>query len=395
MPDGVDPVLETPSFSREWRERVRADLLDLGFDVVRFTDVSAVPAERLDQWIDEGMHADMDWIARGREKRLAPGLVLPGAAAVITLGVNYLPRSEAAEDRPVWARYAQWADYHDTLLEGLKRAGSLLERAGVRPGSHRYYVDTGPLLERGWAARAGMGFLGKNGMLISHGHGNWLFLSAILVAARVEPDPPLGADRAFDADGGARVGLHCGKCTRCLDACPTDALPRPGVVDARRCISYHTIENKGIIPRELRTAFGARIYGCDTCLEVCPWNRFAQASRSLLLEARSHGELSLEEILHLTPETFAERFRGTAVKRLKLRGLLRNACIVAANLRRTDLLPRILELCTHTEPVVRAHAVWAAASLDPAGVRELLRGLAARETSPEVLAELFAVETLT
>jgi epoxyqueuosine reductase len=184
------------------------------------------------------------------------------------------------------------------------------------------------------------------------------------------------------------VGLLCGKCTRCLVACPTEAFPAPGVVDARRCISYHTIENKGIIPRELRAAIGARIYGCDVCLEVCPWNRFAQQARSGLLEARPElAQLSLREILELTPERFAAVFRGTAIKRLKRRGLLRNACIVAANTGATECLDALVRLADEGEPLVRAHAVWAVRRL---GAADRLGNAWAAETEPSVREEYTA-----
>ena len=217
-------------------------------------------------------------------------------------------------------------------------------------------------MERGWAARAGLGFIGKNAMLISRDFGNWLFLAAIITRVEITPDEPI--KRTLPprvADDGNGVGLLCGKCTRCMDACPTGALPSPGVLDARRCISYQTIENRGIIPRELRRGIGARVYGCDVCLEVCPWNRFAQDARDVLLTLRGElATLSLVELLTLTPESFARVFKGTAIKRLKLRGLVRNACVVAGNVGATDCLPPLIELAsTHAEPVVRAHAVWA------------------------------------
>lgn len=382
-----------PAWDAERRESVRTELLGLGFDAVRFTEVSGVPAERLRAWLAAGYHADMEWIARGEAKRSDPALVLPGATSLVVLGINYLPATTLGSGLPVWARYARWADYHDTVLAGLERAARVLETHGVPQGGHRYYVDTGPVLERGWAARAGLGFQGRNAMLISREHGNWLFLAAILVAARIPPDAPLGGERGLAADGGATTGLYCGSCSRCLDACPTQAFPQPGIVDARRCVSYHTIENKGVIPRELRAHFGQRVYGCDTCLEVCPWNRFAQAGRAVLLEAReAHAELPLEALLSLTPERFAALFKGTAVKRLKLRGLLRNACVAAGNSGRVELLPLLVALASHAEPLVRAHAVWAVRRLDPEGAGERLASARASESDPVVLEEFLESE---
>jgi epoxyqueuosine reductase len=370
-------------------ELLRERLHRVGFDVVRFAAAGPAPGrDALRGWLSAGYQADLAWMDRGREKRENPDLVLPGARSIIALGVNYGPgRPEPDASKPLWARYALHSDYHDTIKPGLIAAGRVLEELlGLGPADYRYYVDTGPVLERGWAARAGMGFVGKNAMLISRQHGNWLFLAAILTRAELPTDPPLGGG-ATGSSGAVdpKVGLLCGKCTRCLDACPTQALPAPGVLDARRCISYHTIENKGIIPRELRRGIGRRIYGCDICAEVCPWNRFAQAARSGLLEARPQlAALSLRQILELTPERFAEVFRGTAIKRLKLRGLLRNACIVASNTTATECLPALLRLATHSEPVVRAHAVWAVRQL---GAEDQLAFAQESEEDPQVLAE--------
>lgn len=372
------------------REDLRARLAALGFDEVRFAATAAGRGgAALHDWLAAGYHADMAWMERTAAKRADPQLVLPGARTVIILGVNYC--GEAAPrigpGNPIWARYALHEDYHDTIEPALAEAGRVLEAEGAAPEDYRYYVDTGPVLERGWAARSGLGFLGKNAMLISRRHGNWLFLACILTRQEIEPDEPLRPGRSR-ADGEEPSGLLCGKCTRCLDACPTQAFPQPGVVDARRCISYQTIENKGAIPRELRAAIGARIYGCDVCLEVCPWNRFAQAGRRLLLAARRDlAALTLVELLTLTPARFAEVFRRTPVKRLKLPGLLRNACIVAGNSGDRSLLPALVRLAVHESALVRAHAVWAVRRLAGAEAAALLAGARADEKDPGVLAE--------
>lgn len=371
------------------QEQLRGRLRALGFDDVRFASIAKPVGAGLREWLGAGMQADMQWMERTAAKRLDPELVLPGARSVIMLGVSYwseaLRFARRSSTEPVWARYALHEDYHDTIKPALEAAGKVLEEMfGAAGTDYRYYVDTGPVLERGWAARAGMGFVGKNAMLISRREGNWLFLAAILTRLEFAPDAPI--KKPF---GGAEVGdagLLCGKCTRCLEACPTDAFPRPGVVDARRCISYQTIENKGIIPRELRAGVGNRIYGCDVCLEVCPWNRFAQEGRRMLLSARHDlAALTLREILELTPERFAQVFRRTAVKRLKLTGLLRNACVVAGNAGDQSVLPQLVRLASeHAAPMVRAHAVWAVLRL---GGRERLRDARAKEAAPDVLAE--------
>lgn len=375
------------------REALREKLRALGFDEVRFAAANVPAGPGLDEWLAQGMHADMAWMERTAEKRAHAELVLPGVKSVILLGVNYWPGSPIENQKsqtknPRWARYAQYEDYHDTLKPALEAAGRVLEEAaGVTASDYRYYVDTGPVLERGWAARSGLGFRGKNAMLISRRHGNWLFLASILTRAEIAPDEPLRqAARSPSVEEPA--GLLCGKCTRCLDACPTDAFPAPGVVDARRCISYQTIENKGIIPRELRAGIGNRVYGCDICLEVCPWNRFAQAGRQLLLAARHDlADLELRDLLALTPERFADVFRRTAIKRLKLTGLLRNACVVAGNSGDASLLPALVELASHESARVRAHAVWAVHRIAGSGATELLLTARSSETDATVLEE--------
>jgi epoxyqueuosine reductase len=312
------------------------------------------------------------------------------------LGVSYADDNESAQappmaGRPIWARYALREDYHDTIKPALVAAGRCIEELyGVGERDYRYYVDTGPVLERSWAARAGIGFIGKNAMLISRRHGNWLFLAAILTRVEFVADAPIRKKILPSAEEpGRAVGLLCGKCTRCLDACPTQAFPRPGIVDARRCISYQTIENKGIIPRELRAGIGARIYGCDVCLEVCPWNRFAREGRAMLLTARRElAELTLRDILDLTPTRFAELFRRTAMKRVKLGGLLRNACVVAGNSGDVSLQPVLAKLAEHELPLVRVHAVWAVYRLAAKSVADALLAEARRkEADASVLAE--------
>jgi epoxyqueuosine reductase len=375
------------------REALRARLAALGFDEVRFAAVDGRNNASLRAWLEAGRQADMAWMERTADKRMNPELVLPGVRSVILLGVNYWSGSqignrEAKSENPRWARYALHADYHDTMKPGLAAAGKVLEEmCGATATDYRYYVDTGPVLERGWAARSGLGFLGKNAMLISRQHGNWLFLAAILTRGEIAPDEPL-RKKPLPSSGDEPAGLLCGKCTRCLDACPTQAFPAPGVVDARRCISYQTIENKGIIPRELRAGIGTRIYGCDVCLEVCPWNRFAKAGRQLLLSARPDiAALSLAEILRLTPVRFAEIFKGTPIKRLKLIGLLRNACVVAGNAGGVELLPALVALAGHDSAVVRAHAVWAVRRIAGNGAAELLAAVRGSESDAAVLVE--------
>lgn len=383
--------------ARGRQEMLRQRLVALGFDEVRFATLAELGGDRLKAWFEAGHHADMQWMERTAEKRLKPELVLAEARSVIMLGVSYADAAravkgegqepgEAAPQRATWARYALHEDYHDTIKVGLIAAGKVIgEMYGATREDMRAYVDTGPVLERGWAAKAGLGFIGKNAMLISRRHGNWLFLATILTRQEFFPDAPVRKQASDFAD----VGLLCGKCTRCLDACPTEAFAAPGVVDARRCVSYQTIENKGIIPRELRAGIGNRIYGCDVCLEVCPWNRFAVAGREVLLVARRElAGLSVREILALTPARFAEVFRKTPIKRVKLAGLLRNACIVAGNSGDVSLLEPLVRLARHESALVRAHAVWAVRTLGgESRASALLKTAQAAETDATVVAE--------
>lgn len=371
---------------------LRARLHALGFDDVRFASLASPSAESgqaLRDWLAQGMQGEMAWMERSADKRVSPELVLPGARSAILLGVSYWPgdttttagEGSTAKKNPVWARYALHEDYHDTIKPALVAAGRAIEELyGAAEQDYRYYVDTGPVLERAWAARAGLGFVGKNAMLISRRHGNWLFLASLLTRVEFAPDEPIR--KKF---GERSIGLLCGKCTRCLDACPTQAFAAPGVLDARRCVSYQTIENKGIIPRELRAGIGHRIYGCDVCLEVCPWNRFAQAGRRVLLTVRGElADLTLGELLDLNAERFATVFRKTPIKRVKLGGILRNACIVAGNSGDTALLPQLVRLAAHELPLVRAHAVWAVRTL---GGESQLSTVRATESDAAVLAE--------
>ncbi|MBK1879397.1 tRNA epoxyqueuosine(34) reductase QueG [Pelagicoccus mobilis] len=374
------------------KEALRESIQALGFDAVRFTDLGPISDSRLQEWIDAGFHADMHWLARSIEKRLNPDFVLEGACSVIMLGVNYLPpEGETARSQTGFAKYSLYLDYHDTVLAGLKELGGLLEdRFGLGPREYRYYTDTGPVMERGWAAAAGMGWQGKNGMLISKEHGNWLLLATVFVPLEIEADGGLKKRTRPSLEKTDHLGLLCGKCTRCLDACPTGAIVKPGILDTRKCISYQTIENKGVIPRELRSKFGGRVYGCDICLDVCPWNRFAEAGRLELLDARyAAADLGLLDLLRMDIETFREVFRKMPVKRTKHRGLKRNACIAAGNLLRSEdwwpeeddecegflseVKTELLRLARKDEEaLVRAHAVWAVYQLCGVETEELL-----------------------
>jgi len=345
------------------RQRAR----ELGFDDCRFTSAAA-PEHRahLDRWLATGQHGEMAWIARNAHKRVDPQQVLAGVRTVICLAVSYAeeevtsnqcsvssggPEASAlnTEHWPlntgVVARYARFPDYHDLLAEPLRQLTAFVDQLGGGTRS-LWYVDTGPVLERDLAQRAGLGFAGKHTNLISRRLGNWFFLAEILTPLELEPDAP--------------EKNRCGSCTRCITACPTQAITAPFQLDARRCISYLTIELKGAIPVELRPAIGNRIYGCDDCLAACPWNRFAQAGSLMRGHARADlAQPDLLELLALDDAAFKRRFAGTPMLRTKRRGLLRNVCVALGNVGDASALPALRQAATDPEPLIAEHAQWA------------------------------------
>ena len=334
------------------KEAIRQKALELGFDGCRVT-TAAPPdhAEALTHWLQQGRHGTMGWLERNAFKRVGPQHVLPGAKSIITLATSYYraeaePSGAPAPAHGVIARYARHADYHDVLGPSLKALNDFVTELG-EPGSRSlWYVDTGPLLERDLAQRAGLGFAGKHANLISRQLGNWIILSEIITTVELEPDPP-------------EVN-RCGSCTRCLTACPTRAITAPFQVDARRCISYLTIELKGSIPEEFREAIGNRIYGCDDCLAACPWNRFARESRVMKEVARPDlDQPGLLDLLRLDNAGFKQRFAGTPLLRTKRRGVLRNVCVALGNVGDEQALPQLERAAQDPEPLIAEHAAWA------------------------------------
>lgn len=321
---------------------------ELGFDSCRAAEC-ATPAHvsEFENWLGEGTAGEMNYMARGAEKRADPQKILPGARSIIILALNYFQgppvrRSQTAATGRI-ARYAWGDDYHHVIEAKLEKIDNFLRKLG---GAQKCYVDTGPVLERDHAARAGIGWHGKSTMLINERLGTWFFLAEILTTLELAPDPPT-QDR-------------CGKCTRCIDACPTGAIVAPHRVDARRCISYFTIELKGAIPIEFRPLIGDRIFGCDDCLEACPWNRFAQVSRESAFSARrSTSSFALRDYLNLTETQFHNLFRTSPIKRIKRRGFLRNVCVALGNVGTSDDLPALRRAATDTEPLIAEHARWA------------------------------------
>jgi epoxyqueuosine reductase len=324
--------------------------LQLGFDDCRFTTARPPDhAAEFERWLQAGLHGQMDYLARNAHKRIAPAEVLAAAKTIITLAASYTPpKADDPAQPPVTgeiARYARYGDYHEILGGRLKDLTAFVNTLDDAARS-LWYVDTGPLLERDLAERAGLGFIGKHTNLISRKLGNWIFLSEIITTLEVEADIP--------------EKNRCGSCSRCITACPTAAITAPFHLDARRCISYLTIELKGAIPEDLRPMIGNRIYGCDDCLAVCPWNRFAR--EGAMMRPHYREELAgpdLLELLSLDEAGFRQRFAGTPIRRVKRRGLLRNVCVALGNCGDEAALPALERAAADAEPLVAEHAQWA------------------------------------
>jgi epoxyqueuosine reductase len=340
------------------KEQLQRRAHELGFDLCRVT-TAAPPASgaRFAAALAEGRHAEMQWLARNADKRRDPALVLPSVRSVVVLAVSYKPSASArpgdpgSESKGEVARYARYADYHEVLAGPLRELATLLDELGGPGTRSLWYVDTGPVLERDLAQRAGVGFVGKHTNLISRRLGNWFFLAEILTTAELAPDEP-------------EIN-RCGSCSRCLTACPTGALPSPFTLDARRCISYLTIELKGSIPTELRPLLGNRIYGCDDCLAVCPWNRFAREASLLSAHARPDlDQPDLLALLELDAAAFRTRFAGTPILRTRRRGLLRNVCVALGNVGGPEALPALARARHDPEPLIAEHAAWAIGEIE-------------------------------
>ena len=355
------------------KEQIRQRALELGFGDCRFTSArSPQSAKQFQQWVAENKNGEMAWLERNAAKRVDPQKVLPGAKSIVVLAASYHSSKRATFplNRPsatfspirgegrdegaasgIVARYARFDDYHDILAERLKGMVDFIDTVADRKVRSLWYVDTGPLLERDLAQRAGLGFIGKHTNLISRQLGNWIFLSEIITTLELEPDAP--------------EKNHCGNCTRCIAACPTNAITAPFQLDARRCISYLTIELKGSIPVEFRRAVGTRIYGCDDCLAACPWNRFAREGKLMKPHARKDLEQpDFIELLSLDETEFKRRFAGSPILRTKRRGLLRNVCVALGNAGNEAALPALEKSSHDSEPLIAEHARWAIAEIE-------------------------------
>ena len=352
----------------------------VGFDAVAFTGPDSIPQapQRLRQYIADGHHADMLWMEETEERRGNPSVLWPEVRSIMVLAMNYGPDSNPLEilkhkDRAAISVYAQNRDYHDIIKGKLKHVAS---RFAARAGQDvKVFVDTAPVMEKPLAQAAGLGWQGKHTNLVSRELGSWLFLGSIFTTADIPPDQP-------DRD-------HCGSCRACLDACPTKAFPSPYRIDARRCISYLSIENKGPIPLEFRKAMGNRIYGCDDCLSVCPWNKFAQATSEMKLKARDDLKAPrLADFLALDDPSFRTLFSGSPVKRIGRDRFLRNVLIATGNSDDPSLVPQVESLLEDPAAVVRGAAIWALRQLaDEEHFKILKNRLASAEEDDTVRAE--------
>jgi epoxyqueuosine reductase len=325
------------------KEEILMKAKALGFDSCRIAQ-AAPPRHGAEfrSWLREGSGGEMDWLGRGEEKRCDPAQVLPGVRSVIVVALNYWQGGPHPGAEGRIARYAWGEDYHELMLRKLEELSGFLSASG---GTQKCYVDTGPILERDHAAEAGIGWHGKSTMLIDPRLGTWFFLGEILTTLDLPADRPQLE--------------RCGTCQRCIVACPTGAITGPHQLDARRCISYLTIELKGSIPLKLRPLVGDRIYGCDDCLEACPWNRFASVSHEAAFAARPAIGMRLRDYLALDEAGFRDLFRRSPIKRIKRRGFLRNVCVALGNVGDRDDLPALEAAAADPEPLIAEHAAWA------------------------------------
>ena len=339
-------------------EAIRREAARLGFVACGFAAADAADAAGLDlrRWLEEGRHGTMGWMEERAHHRVSPRALWPDAKSAIALGMSYAPASDPlvlASHRELGriSAYAQGGDYHKTVKKALKAlARFIVDRA---PSELKVFVDTAPVMEKPIAQAAGIGWQGKHTNLVSREHGSWLFLGVILTSLKLSPDPP------------ADQGQHCGSCRRCLDACPTQAFDGPHRIDARRCISYLTIEHDGPIPAEFRVAMGNRIYGCDDCLAVCPWNRFAEsgaANRAFLPRAELAAP-RLADLLKLNDASFREMFACSPIKRIGVRRMIRNCLVAAGNSGDSSLVPDVRRHMDDPDPVIAETARWALAQL--------------------------------
>jgi epoxyqueuosine reductase len=363
-------------------DQVKAAAIAAGFDTVgvaRLDDLGEEPGRRLDRFLDEGRHGDMAWMETHAARRRHPRALWPEARSAVVCGQSYAPAADpmrilAEPGRGAVSVYAQGRDYHDIVKSRLRRVAGVLQHA-TEGADVKVFVDTAPLMEKPLAGLAGLGWQGRHTNLVARDHGSWLFLGVVLTTAELVPD------RAHED--------RCGSCRRCLDVCPTDAFPAPYQLDPRRCIAYLTIEHKAPIPRALRAPMGNRVFGCDDCLAVCPWNKFAAHTREIRLRGGPETDSPpLAELLVLDDATFRQRFAGTPVKRTGRDRFVRNVAIAAGNSGERQLAGLLEPLLDDESPLVRGAAVWALARLVGAdALGDLRQRRGTPDPDPQVEAE--------
>jgi epoxyqueuosine reductase len=352
-------------------QEIKAKALELGFSKVGISPAGRLDERNgLDAWLAAGRAGEMEWMTRHPDKRIDPAKVLPKVQSVIALALNYFTPFSHSEDanHGKISRYAWGCDYHQVMNNHLKPLWEwILGRVPLVEGL--YYSDTGPLMDKAWAHQSGLGWIGKHSNVITRDRGSWVFLGEILISLKLDYD--------------VESRNYCGSCRRCLDCCPTKAIVAPYVVDARLCISYLTIELRGPIPRELRSMIGSRIFGCDDCQDICPWNRFATPSTEMdFYPNRGTPVPVLLDLMEMTESEFKDRFRHSPVRRARYAGFLRNVAVALGNshdLSACGVLERSLK---HAEPLVRSHAAWALAEIgNPISLPTLIRAASAESDS--------------
>ncbi len=359
------------------QSEIRDQLKQLGFDLIQFTQPPLGESlQKFQQWIEQGYHGEMKYLERRRSERENLQLLLPQVRSVIVLGHGYdnsLENTSHPNEANI-ARYAWGEDYHQVLLDKLRSFSQWL--TDLDSTTQLYFsVDAMPVLEKDWAEKSGLGWRGKHTNVIHPKFGSYFFLAVMLTNIPFEPDPPMQD--------------HCGSCTRCIDICPTQAIVAPYQLDARRCISYLTIELRGPIPREFRPLIGNRIFGCDDCQEVCPWNRFSQpTSEKRFFPREGVRNQPLEKFISITPQEFKTQFSGSAILRAKWKGFIRNVCVAMGNSGEKSFIPLLEDKLSEPEPLIRGHAVWAYVRLLGNEARKRLQKLKQSESDPFVLEEI-------
>jgi epoxyqueuosine reductase len=367
----------------ELRSRIREEAARLGFVAIGIVPIGPLPHdENFRIWLQQGFNGEMRYLERQAEKRLNPRSVFADTRSLLVLATNYYAgdRLSGAPLKGRISRYAWGDDYHDVIKVRLERLLDFLQ--GLEPTAEgRCYVDTGPVMEKVWGSQTALGWIGKHTNLISRSFGSWFVIGIILLNIDLKGDPQ---EKDF-----------CGKCSRCINACPTGAIVAPHMLDARLCISYLTIELRGPIPRNLRHLIGNRIFGCDDCQDACPWNRFAKVTSDRGFYPREGNAMpDLVSLVTITPEEFSERFKNSPILRTTRNGFVRNIAIALGNSGSMEAIPGLVEALQDASPLVRSHAAWALGRLDTPRTYQILEAARAQESDASVLQEIaFAVES--